>query len=338
MPSQIPPSLGEPQTFLRRRSLLQLTIAGAGAALLPSARAQTYPAKPITLVVPFPPGGPTDMVARVLAQKMSEQMGQSIVIDNKPGANGNIGATAVSRAPADGYTVLYNTSSITLSPALYKSLSYDVRRDFAPVVLTAVVPLVLVVHPGLPVNDVREFVAYVKAHPGKLSYASGGNGNVTHLAAFQLLQGLGLEATHVPYRGSAPADVDLVAGQVQFMTDTINSVLPFIKDKRLKLLAVASPRRLALFPQVPTIAETVLPGFEAGAWQGMMVPAATPPAIVKRLNAEALKALQSAEVRDKLAQQGAEPLGSTPEEYAAYLQKELARWTKVVKATGVTLD
>ena len=338
MPSQIPPSLGEPQTFLRRRSLLQLTIAGAGAVLLPTARAQTYPAKPITLVVPFPPGGPTDMVARVLAQKMSEQMGQSIVIDNKPGANGNIGATAVSRAPADGYTVLYNTSSITLSPALYKSLSYDVRRDFAPVVLTAVVPLVLVVHPGLPVNDVREFVAYVKAHPGKLSYASAGNGNVTHLAAFQLLQGLGLEATHVPYRGSAPADVDLVAGQVQFMTDTINSVLPFIKDKRLKLLAVASPKRLALFPQVPTIAETVLPGFEAGAWQGMMVPAATPPAIVKRLNAEALKALQSAEVRDKLAQQGAEPLGSTPEEYAAYLQKELARWTKVVKATGVTLD
>ena len=318
-----------------RRTLLGL----AAAACLPlAAWAQAYPSKPITLLVPFPPGGPTDLVARVLAKKMSEQMGQSIVIDNKPGANGNIAAVAAAKAPADGYTVLYNTSSIALSPALYKNLAYDVQRDLAPVALTAVVPLALVVNPGVPVNNVREFIAYAKANPGKLSYGSAGNGNVTHLAAFQLVRHHDIDATHVPYRGSAPADVDLVAGQIQFMTDTINSVMPFVKDKRLKLLAVTTSQRMSLFPDVPTLSETVMPGFEAGAWQGIMVPANTPKAVVQRLNAEINKALQSAEVKEKLALQGAEPLGSTSEEYGAYVKKELARWAAVVKATGVTLE
>jgi tripartite-type tricarboxylate transporter receptor subunit TctC len=318
-----------------RRTLLGL----AAAACLPlAAWAQAYPSKPITLLVPFPPGGPTDLVARVLAKKMSEQMGQSIVIDNKPGANGNIAAVAAAKAPPDGYTVLYNTSSITLSPALYKNLAYDVQRDLAPVALTAVVPLALVVNPGVPVNNVREFIAYAKANPGKLSYGSAGNGNVTHLAAFQLVRHHDIDATHVPYRGSAPADVDLVAGQIQFMTDTINSVMPFVKDKRLKLLAVTTSQRMSLFPDVPTLSETVMPGFEAGAWQGIMVPANTPKAVVQRLNAEINKALQSAEVKEKLALQGAEPLGSTSEEYGAYVKKELARWAAVVKATGVTLE
>ena len=318
-----------------RRTLLGL----AAAACLPlAAWAQAYPNKPITLLVPFPPGGPTDLVARVLAKKMSEQMGQSIVIDNKPGANGNIAAVAAAKAPADGYTVLYNTSSITLSPALYKNLAYDVQRDLAPVALTAVVPLALVVNPGVPVNNVREFIAYAKANPGKLSYGSAGNGNVTHLAAFQLVRHHDIDATHVPYRGSAPADVDLVAGQIQFMTDTINSVMPFVKDKRLKLLAVTTSQRMSLFPDVPTLSETVMPGFEAGAWQGIMLPANTPKAVVQRLNAEINKALQSAEVKEKLALQGAEPLGSTSEEYGAYVKKELARWAAVVKATGVTLE
>jgi tripartite-type tricarboxylate transporter receptor subunit TctC len=318
-----------------RRTLLGL----AAAACLPMAAwAQAYPSKPITLLVPFPPGGPTDLVARVLAKKMSEQMGQSIVIDNKPGANGNIAAVAAAKAPADGYTVLYNTSSITLSPALYKNLAYDVQRDLAPVALTAVVPLALVVHPGVPVNNVREFIAYAKANPGKLSYGSAGNGNVTHLAAFQLVKHHDIDATHVPYRGSAPADVDLVAGQIQFMTDTINSVMPFVKDKRLKLLAVTTSQRMSLFPDVPTLGETVMSGFEAGAWQGIMVPANTPKAVVQRLNAEINKALQSAEVKERLALQGAEPLGSTSEEYGVYVKKELARWAAVVKATGVTLE
>jgi tripartite-type tricarboxylate transporter receptor subunit TctC len=324
---------------IHRRACLALAACGALAALAaPGALAQTYQAKPITMVVPFPPGGPTDMVARLLAQKLSEQMGQPVVVDNKPGANGNIGGAQVSKAPADGYTLLYNTSSITLSPALYKSMQYDVLRDLAPVALTAVVPLALVVNPAVPANSVQEFVAYAKANPGKLSYGSAGNGNVTHLAAYQFVRAQGIEATHVPYRGSAPADVDLAAGQIQFMTDTINSVMAFVKDRRMKLLAVTTAKRMSLFPEVPTLAETVMPGFEAGAWQGLMVPAGTPAAVVQRLNAEVNKALQSADMRDKLAVQGAEPLGSTPEEYGAYVRKELARWATVVKATGVTLE
>lgn len=320
-----------------RGALLALPLALSSLLVAP-AMAQSYPSKPLVMVVPFPPGGPTDLVARVLAQKMSEQMGQSIVIDNKPGANGNIAAAAVSKAPADGYTLLYNTSSITLSPALYKSLNYDVQKNLNPVALTAVVPLALVVNPSLPINNVREFIAYAKANPGHLSYGSAGNGNVTHLAAYQLVASQGIDATHVPYRGSAPADVDLVAGQIQFMTDTINSVMPFVKDKKLKLLAMTTSKRVSLFPETPTLTETVMPGFEAGAWQGLMVPAGTPATVVQRLNTEVSKALNSTEVREKLAVQGAEPLGSTPEEYGAYIKRELARWASVVKATGVTLE
>lgn len=327
--------------FSRRRTL---ALAGTGAVLAlaaNSAFAQSpaaYPAKPITMVVPFPPGGPTDLVARVLAQKLSEQMGQNILVDNRGGANGNIGAQVVAKAPADGYTMLYNTSSITLSPALYKSVSYDVQKDFSPVALVAVVPLALVTHPSIPAKTVKEFVAYAKAHPGKLSYGSAGNGNVTHLGAFQFVQANGIDATHVPYKGSAPADVDLVGNQIQFMTDTVNSVMSFVRDKRLKMLAVTTAKRMSLFPDVPTLAESGMPGFEVGAWQGVMVPAGTPPAVVERLNAEIVKALNSPEVRERLALQGAEPLGSTPQEYGAYVKKELARWAGVVKATGVTLD
>jgi tripartite-type tricarboxylate transporter receptor subunit TctC len=322
----------------RRRAALGLAAAVAAAVALPAAAQSAYPSKPITMVVPFPPGGPTDLVARVLAQQLGEQLGQSIVVDNKAGANGNIGAQAVARAPADGYTLLYNTSSITLSPALYKSLPWNVEKDFAPVALTAVVPLALVVHPGVPANNVKEFIAYAKANPGKLSYGSAGNGNVTHLGAFQFAQANGIDAVHVPFKGSAPADLALAGGEIQFLTDTVNSVMGFVKDKRMKMLAVTTAKRMAQFPDVPTLAESGMPGFEVGAWQGVMVPAATPKPIVERLNTELNKALQNPEVRAKLAQQGAEPLGSTPAEYGAYVKKELARWGQVVKASGVTID
>jgi tripartite-type tricarboxylate transporter receptor subunit TctC len=325
---------------LQRISRRVATAALASAVLTTvGVQAQTvFPSKPINMIVPFPPGGPTDLVARVIAQKMSESMGQPVVVDNRGGANGNLGAMLAVKAPADGYTLLYNTSSITLSPALYKSLSYDVKRDLAPVALTAVVPLALVVPTSVPANTVKEFIAYAKANPGKLSYGSAGNGNVTHLGAFQFVQANGIDAVHIPYKGSAPADVDLVGGQIQFMTDKVKSVIPFVRDKRLKKLAVTTSKRMSLFPEVPTLAESGMPGFEVGAWQGVMVPANTPTQIILRLNSEVMKALQTPEVRQKLALQGAEPLGSTPQAYGEYVQKELTRWAKVVKETGVTLE
>jgi tripartite-type tricarboxylate transporter receptor subunit TctC len=244
----------------------------------------------------------------------------------------------VAKAPSDGYTVFYNTSAVTLSPALYKKMSYDVRADFAPVALTAVIPLVLAVHPSVPVNTVQEFVQYTKNNPDKLSYGSAGNGNITHLGAHMILQDKGLTAVHVPYKGSAPALTDLVAGQTQFTTDTINSALPFIKEKRLKALAVTSFKRTSVLPDVPTLNETIMPNFEVGAWQGVLVPAKTSPDIIRRLNAEVVKALASADVRAKLAIQGAEPLGSTPTEYGNYIKAELERWDRVVKQTGASLD
>ncbi|WP_312529882.1 tripartite tricarboxylate transporter substrate binding protein [Comamonas sp.] len=321
--------------FVRRSALLALALVAVGGA----AQAQDpWPSKPITLVVPFPPGGPTDMVARVLAQQVGQQLGQTVIVDNRPGANGNIGNALVAKAAADGYTVLYNTSSIALSPSLYKKLSYDVARDLRPVALTAVVPLGLVVNPKVPVHTVQELVKYAQDNKGKLSYGSAGNGNVTHLAAFQVVQHYGIDASHVPYKGSAPADVDLVAGQIEFMTDTINSVAPFIKDGKLRLLAVSTAQRIPNFPNAPTLAESGMTGFEAGAWQGVMVPAKTPDEVVQRLNAELLKALKDPGVLEKLRVQGTEPLGSTPQAYGDYIQSEIKRWAGVVKSTGVSLD
>jgi tripartite-type tricarboxylate transporter receptor subunit TctC len=324
--------------LITRRSALAVAMILSGLAASPAVAQESYPDKPIKLVLAFPPGGPTDLVARVLAQKLSEQMGQSVIVENKPGANGNIGADFVAKSPADGYTLFYNTSAVALSPALYKKLNYDVRTDFAPVALTAVIPLVLAVHPSVPVNSVQEFLDYVKANPGKLSYGSAGNGNITHLGAFLLLQGKGLSASHIPYKGSAPALTDLVGGQTQFTTDTVNSALPFIRDKRLRALAVTSLKRTAVLPDVPTVNETVMPGFEVGAWQGLLVPAKTSPDIVKRLNTEIMKALASSDIRAKMALQGAEPLGSTPAEYGAYIKSEIERWTKAVKQTGASLE
>src|SRR5450830_1179640 len=308
------------RSFVRRAcALLALACLAPLCQAQPATAGGRYPDKPLRLVLAFPPGGPTELVARVLAQKLGEQLGQSVLVDNRPGANGNI-------------------SAVALSPALYKKLSYDVRTDFAPVALTAVIPLVLVVHPSLPVHTPAEFLAYARAQGERLTFGSAGNGNITHLGAFLLLKGQGLQATHAPYKGSAPALTDLVGGQLQFMTDTVNSALPFIRDKRLRALAVTSLKRTSVLPEVPTLSETVAPGFEVGAWQGLLVPARTPHEIVNRLNAELLKALASPDVRAKLAQQGAEPLGSTPAEYGAYIDSEIRRWTEVVRQTGAALD
>lgn len=322
-----------------RRTLLKLAAIGLAAGAAPALHAQTaWPTQPVRMVIPFPPGGPTDLVGRVIAQALSEQLGQNVIVENKPGANANIAAELVARAPADGYTFMYNTSSLALSAVLYSKLNYDALKDFAPVALTAVVPMVLVVHPSVPAKTVPEFIDLLKKNPGKMVYGSAGNGNVTHLGAFQFLQANGLSATHVPYKGSSPALVDLAGDQTQFMTDTINSALPYIRDGRMRALAVTSATRSPVLPDVPTLQESGMAGFEVGAWQGVVMPAKTPPEIVNKLNAEITKALKNPAVLEKLAAQGAQPLGSTPEQYGAYLRSEIQRWGEVAKATGAKLD
>ena len=297
-----------------------------------------WPTRTVTLVIPFPPGGPTDLIGRMLAKQLTAQLGQSVVVENKAGANGNIGGQAVANAKPDGYTALYNTSSLALSPSLYKNLNYSPTKDLTPVSSTAIVPLMLLVNNNVPVNTIQEFVAYAKKHPGKLSYSSGGNGNITHLAAFLLLQAMGLEATHVPYKGSAPAMVDLMGGQVEFSTNTINDSMLLVRDKRLKGLAVTSAKRSSALPDVPTVSETVLKDFDMGAWQGVMMPAGTDPKIVNAFSAEIRKALQDSAMLKQLDAQGAQVLGSTPEQYAQYLASEIKRFAEVVKAAGVTVE
>ncbi|SSW67013.1 hypothetical protein AVE30378_02385 [Achromobacter veterisilvae] len=316
-----------------------LTASLAVLALGSAAGAQAaWPERPITMVVPFPPGGPTDLVARVLAKQLTDQLGQTVVVENKGGANGNIGMQYAAAAKPDGYTVLYNTSSIALSPNLYRSLAFDPVKDFAPVSTTAVIPLVLLVHPSVPAQNAQAFVEYARQHPGKLSYGSAGAGNVTHLGALLLLRSLQIDAVHVPYRGSAPAMTDLVGGQVQLMTNTLNDSLGFIREGKLRALAVTSPERSDQLPDVPTVAETVAPGFGMGAWQGVVAPAGTPAPVVDKLNAEIRRALQSPEMQKQLKAQGAQALGSTPQEYAAYIKSEIQRWGEVVKAADVKLD
>jgi len=324
---------------LRRTLLRGVLFAGVAGVQPGLASAQSdYPSRPITVVVPFPPGGPTDVIARFLGERLSKTLKQPVLIENRPGANANIGTAFVAKAPADGYTILYNTSSIVMSPALYHGLPYDLQYDFQPIALTAVVPLALVINNDLPAHNVKEFIAYAKANPGKLSYGSAGAGSPTHLAALQFAQAVGIEVMHVPYKGTAPADLDLVAGRLQFMTDTINTIAPFVKDKRVRMLAVMTPKRIPLYPDVPTLAETGFPGFEVQAWQGMLVPTGTPSRIIEILNTAVNQVLKSKDVLDALAVQGAEPLGGAQQEYGDYLRKELSRWTAVIKAAGVKLD
>jgi tripartite-type tricarboxylate transporter receptor subunit TctC len=299
---------------------------------------QAWPNKPIRMVVAFPPGGPTDIVSRVIAQRLSEQLGQQVIIDNKPGAGGNIAAELIANAPADGYTLFYNTSAVVIGPALYSKVNYDTLKDFAPVALTASVPMVLAVNPNLPARSVKEFLDLARSKPGQLNYSSSGTGTITHLASAMLSTQTGIQTQHVPYKGSAPGLVDLASGQTQFMIDTINTVLPYVRDGRLRGLAVSSMKRSSVLPDLPTLHESGLSGFDASAWQGIMAPAATSSDIVQRLNTEVNKALAHPEVRAKLAAQGADVLGGTSAEYAAHLRSELPRWAKAVKDSGAKAD
>ena len=300
--------------------------------------AQSWPTKPVRMIIAFPPGGPTDLVSRVLAQKLSEQLGQQVIVDNKPGAGGNIAAELAAKAAPDGYTIFYNTSAIVIGPALYGKVNYDTLKDFAPVLLTASVPMVLVVNPQLPARSVKEFLDLAKTRSGALNYSSSGTGTITHLASAMMSTQTGIQTQHIPYKGSAPGLVDLASGQTQFMIDTINTVLPYVRDNRLRGLAVTSAKRSPLLPDLPTLAEAGISGFEAAAWQGIVVPTGTPNEIVQKLNAEVNKALTHPDIRSRLAAQGADILGGTPAEYAAYLRSEMPRWAKAVKDSGAKAE
>ncbi len=300
--------------------------------------AQSWPNKPVRMIIAFPPGGPTALVSRVLAQRLSEQLGQQVIVDNKPGAGGNLAAELAARATPDGYTIFYNTSAIVIGPALYGKVNYDTLKDFAPVALTASVPMVLVVNPQLPARSVKEFLDLAKSRPGALNYSSSGTGTITHLASAMMSTQTGIQTQHIPYKGSAPGLVDLAAGQTQFMIDTINTVLPYVRDNRLRGLAVTSSKRSTLLPDLPTLAESGMPGFDAAAWQGIVVPTGTPADIIQKLNAEVNKALAHPDVRARLAAQGAEILGGTTTEYANHLRTEMPRWAKAVKDSGAKAE
>ena len=325
--------------LLTRRGALLTLGSFAAAAATRSAQAQAgYPSKPLRMILGFPAGGPTDNIARLLAIKLGEALGQPVVIENRPGANAVLAADAVARAPADGYTLLYNTSSFALSAALSPKLPYNPARDFTGIALTAAAPTVLIVNNDFKAHNVKEFVEEVKANPGKFSYGSAGTGSITHVIPAQLLQTAGLNAVHIPYKGSAPALVDLFGGQIQFAVDAMSSALPYIRDGRVRALAVTSKERIAALPNVPTVSESWISGYEASAWQGLMVSAAVPAPIVARLNAEILKVLAMPEVRAQMTRQGTDPLGSTPEAYNAFVRAEIDRWSRVARAGGITAE
>jgi tripartite-type tricarboxylate transporter receptor subunit TctC len=338
----MPPYVIEEERMIRSISrALALFIAIATLAT-PFAFAQStanYPAKPVRLVVPFPAGGTTDILARAVAQTLSEAWGQQVIVDNRPGAGGNIGSDLVAKSKPDGYTLLMGTvGTHAINPSLYKNMPYDHVKDFAPVILVAGVPNVLVVNLSLPVHSVPELIAYAKANPGKLNFASSGNGTSIHLSGELFKAMTGVEMTHVPYKGSAPALTDLIGGQVQLMFDNLPSSLPFIKAGKLRALAVTSGARAAALPDLPTLAESGLPGFEASSWFGVLAPAGTPRDIVAKLNGAIAGWLASPEAKEKLLAQGAIAAGGAPDDFARHIGAETSKWAKVVKASGAHID
>lgn len=308
-------------------------------AIVGDARAQSYPSKPVTMVVPFPAGGTTDIVARLVAAKLSEAWGQPVIVDNRAGAGGNIGSAMVAKAAPDGYTLLMGTvGTHAINASLYAKMPYDVVKDFQPITNVAAVPNMLVVYPELPVKTVKELIDYGKKNPGKLNMASSGNGTSIHLAGelFKVMTGVQME--HIPYKGSAPALTDLMGGQVQVMFDNMPSALPHVKAGKLRAIAVTTATRSPAMPDLPTIAEAGLPGFEAASWFGMLAPAGTPKDIVAKIHGDVVKLAKTTDLSEKLTQQGAAPVLNTPDEFAAYIKAELAKWEKVVKASGAKAD
>ena len=303
------------------------------------AHAQAYPSQPIKMIVPFTAGGTTDILARTIGQKLSEAWRQPVIVENRPGAGGNIGADVVAKAKPDGYTILMGTiGTQAINASLYSKMPYDAAKDFAPVTLVAMVPNVLVVHPAVNARTVGELVALAKAKPGELNFASSSTGGSPHLSGEMFKQMTGANIVHVPYKGSAPAITDLLGGQVSLMFDNLPSALPQVKAGKLRALGVTSARRSQAAPDIPTIAESGVPGYEVDSWFGILAPAATPKEIVSKLNVEIVRILKIPEVRERLLEQGAEPVGDTPEQFAEHIRKETVKWARVVKASGAKAD
>jgi len=328
--------------------MLKLSVIGVTAALFlgatqpaspestPASSASGYPSRPIRLIVPFPPGGSTDILARALGEKLSQGLGQPVVIDNRPGAGGSIGAEAAARAAPDGYTLMMgHLGTLAVNPAIYKNLPYDPVTSFAPVSLMAIVPSVLVVNPSLPVTSAAELIAYAKAHPGKLAYGSAGSGSTSHLTTEYFKLVTGTDILHVPYKGVGPMLTDLVSGQLSMGLNGAPAVMAHVSAGRLRPLAVTSAKRLEALPRVPTLDEAGVRGFDASGWYGVVAPAGTPRAIVTKVNAEIGRAMQTPELRSRLDNEGALPAAGTPEAFGAFIRAEIARWDAVLKRAGV---
>jgi tripartite-type tricarboxylate transporter receptor subunit TctC len=321
-----------------RRTII-VAILGVLATSLASAQsAQPYPTKPIRIVVPFPPGGTSDILARAVGQKLSEEWKQQVIVDDRPGAGANIGAELVAKAPPDGYTLLLASTIHAINPSLYSKLGYDPVKDFTPITLIAATSQVLVIHNSLPVKTVREFIAYAKKHPGELNYSSAGNGSQPHLTAELFKSMTGIDIVHVPYKGAPPAMTDLLAGQVALTFATAPSAVPYVKAGRLRALGVSTAQRITALPDVPTIAEAGVPGFEASGANGLVGPAGLSSAIVERLNAAVVRIVREPAMSRYLSEQGADPVTMTPAEYGAYIKAEVAKWAKVVRASGAKVD
>ncbi len=301
--------------------------------------AQGYPTHTVKLVVPFPPGGPLDATGRLIAEKLTAMWGQAVVVDNKPGAGGNIGADLVAKSAPDGYTILMGAlSTHAVNPSLYAKMPYDAVKDFAPITLLAVTPNVLVVNPTLPVNSVKELIVYAKANPGKLSFASGSNGSAGHLAGELFKVDTGVDIVHIPYKGGAPATQALLAGDVQLMFDNLANATPQVKAGKLKALAVTTATRSKLAPDLPTMAEAGVPGFDISTWFGLLAPAKTPKDVIAKWNADVTKILNAPETRERLLALGAEPAPMSPPEFASFIQREMTKYARIVKASGAKVD
>ncbi len=322
----------------RRRALRGLAAAGLLAGGASRVRAQAWPGRPVSLVVPFPPGGTTDVLARALGERLAEALGQQVLIENRPGAGATLGADQVARAKPDGHTLLVGAIHHTIATSVYRKLPYDFQKDFAPVTTIAMVPNVLVINAATPARTVAELVALAKSQPGKLAFGSNGNGTAQHLIGTQFQQATGTQLVHVPYKGSAPMATDLLGGQIAMSFDTITPVLPHIKTGKLRALAVTTAAPSSALPDVPPLAKAGLDGFDIGTWFGVLAPAATPPEVVRRLNAEAVKIIRSPEFVKRMAEIGAEPIGDSTEEMARRIRVDTERFAKLVKEANVTVE